>query len=208
MFEPKAPLSALIAAAFGLDILWPLFVLTGIEFVSVAPGNTAFTPLAFDSYPWSHSLALAIVWGGAGTGLTYGLMRNRRISLLAGAVVISHWFLDFVTHRPDLPLWPGGPKLGLGLWNSIPGTLVVEGGLFVAAIVMFVRASTARDSSGTWSLWTMVGLSSLIWATQPWSPPPPTPNAVAGVALTLVLLPVWGHWIDRHRRTLSIHTRP
>ncbi len=206
VLEPKAPLSALIAATFGLDLLWPLFLLTGIEVVSVAPGNTAFTPLAFDSYPWSHSLLLAVVWGGIGAALTYGLMQNRRIGFLVGAVIVTHWILDFATHRPDLPLWPGGPEVGLGLWNSIPATLTIEGGLLIAAVVVFVRAFAPRDNSGRWSFWTLVGLASLIWASQPWSPPPPTSNAVAGVVLTLWLLPLWGRWIDRHRQAPTPHT--
>ncbi len=123
--EPKVPLSALVAASFGLDLLWPLLVLGGIERVSVAPGNTAFTPLAFESYPWSHSLLLAAVWGMIAWVFAYLTTKSQRLSLLVGAVVVSHWVLDFVTHHPDLPLWPGGPKLGLGLWYSVPATILV-----------------------------------------------------------------------------------
>ena len=111
--EPKAPLPALVAASFGLDLLWPLLVLAGVETVTVSPGNTAFTPLAFESYPWSHSLLMAAVWGVVGFVLAYRNTKSQRVSLLVGAAVVSHWVLDFVTHRPDLPLWPGVQSSGL-----------------------------------------------------------------------------------------------
>lgn len=84
----------------------------------------------------------------------------------------------------------------------------IYGRVFETTVLVFVRASTPQDSSGRWSFWVLVGVAGLIWATQPGSPPPPTSNAVAGVALTLWLLPVWGRWIDRHRQSLPRHTRP
>ena len=197
--EPKAPLSALVAASFLLDLVWPFLVLVGLETVSVAPGSTAFTPLAFDSYPWSHSLLMAGVWGAIAGGLAYEASKSHRVALLVGTVVVSHWILDFATHRPDLPLWPGGPKVGLGLWNSIPATLVVEGGLFLAAITMYVRAFKPLDALGGWAFWTLVGLMSVVWVAQPWSPAPPSSNAVAAVALVVLIFPWWAGWIDRHR---------
>ena len=197
--EPKAPLAALVAASFGLDLLWPLLLLAGVETVSVAPGNTAFTPLAFESYPWSHSLFMATVWGVFAWVLAYRATKSQRVSLLVGAVVVSHWVLDFVTHRPDLPLWPGGPKLGLGLWNSVPATILLEGAVFLVAIVIYVRTQKPRDAVGKWAFWALVALTSVIWITQPWSPSPPGSNAVAAVALALWLFPWWASWIDRHR---------
>ena len=197
--EPRAPLASLVAASFGLDLLWPILVLSGVEKVSVDPGNTAFTPLAFDSYPWSHSLLMACIWGLIAAGITFGVCKVRRAALLVGAVVVSHWILDFVTHRPDLPLWPGGPGFGLGLWNSIPATLLVEGGFFIAAIFVFARTFEARSRSGRWAFWSLVGLTGAIWISQPWSPPPPSSSAVAFAGLAMLLLPWWAAWIDKHR---------
>ena len=197
--EPKAPLGALVAASFGLDLLWPLLLLTGLEVVQVAPGNTVFTPLAFESYPWSHSLLMALVWGVAGGGVTYVALKTPRVAALVGMVVVSHWVLDFVTHRPDLPLWPGGPKVGLGLWNSVPATFLLEGGFFLAAIAFYARTAKARDRTGRWALWTLVAFSGMVWVSQPWSPPAPSATAVAGAALAFWILPVWAHWIDRRR---------
>ncbi len=150
--EPRLSLGVLVAAAFGLDLLWPAFLLLGVEHVRVDPGNTAFTPLAFDSYPWSHSLAAALLWGAV-AAVAIGGLDGLRPRILIAAAVVSHWVLDFITHRPDLPLWPGGPQVGLGLWNSIPGTILVEGTLFIIAIEAYRRAFKARDRVGRWSFW-------------------------------------------------------
>lgn len=191
---PEAPLALLITAVFALDLLWPVFLLLGIERVRIEPGNTAFTPLAFDAYPWSHSLLLACVWGAL-----LGLV-PRRHRLLVGALVVSHWVLDLVTHRPDLPLWPGhSPLLGLGLWNSVAATLLVEGLLFAAAIFLYCRATRAKDWLGSLALWSLLLFQAVIWVAGPWSPPPPSAQAIAWVGLAGVLFVPWAAWIDRHR---------
>ena len=196
--EPRLSLGVLVAAAFGLDLLWPAFLLLGVEHVRVDPGNTVFTPLAFDSYPWSHSLAAALLWGAV-AAVAIGGLDSLRPRILIAAAVVSHWVLDFITHRPDLPLWPGGPQVGLGLWNSIPGTILVEGTLFVIAIVVYRRAFKARDRVGRWSFWGLIGLTTAIWISGPWSPPPPSASAIAVVGLAMWLLPLWALWIERHR---------
>jgi membrane-bound metal-dependent hydrolase YbcI (DUF457 family) len=197
--EPRAPLWALVAATMGVDLLWPLLLLTGLEVVRIDPGNTAFTPLAFDSYPWSHSLAMALVWSVLAGVAAYVAWRRRPVAWLIAAVVCSHWVLDFITHRPDLPLWPGGPRVGLGLWNSIPASLIVEGGLSAAAIWYYARGTRAADRVGRWALWALVALTGVIWVSQPWSPPPPSATAVGATGLALWLWPAWAAWIDRHR---------
>ena len=197
--EPRAPLGAYVAAAYGLDLLWPVLVLVGVERMRIDPGNTAFTALAFDHYPWSHSLLLAGVWGLLAGLLAARLTRNTRAGVCLGIVVVSHWVLDLIVHRPDLPLWPGGPKVGLGLWNSVPGTLVVEGLLFVGAVAIYSRATAPRDGTGRWAYVALLAFVGGIWATQPFSPPPPSVNAVAGTALALGLLPFWAQWAERHR---------
>jgi membrane-bound metal-dependent hydrolase YbcI (DUF457 family) len=198
--EPRAPLAALVAAAFGLDLLWPIFLLAGIEVVRVEPGNTAFTPLDFASYPWSHSLLMSLVWGAAAGALAARACRNRRVGLIIAAAVVSHWVLDVVTHRPDLPIWPGGPQVGLGLWNSIPATLVIEGAMFVAAIVLYTRAAPARDAVGRWAFGALMVLIGVVWATGPISTPPPNPTAIGAVGLVIAGLMVpWVMWIERHR---------
>jgi hypothetical protein len=196
---PRVPLAALVAAAFGLDLLWPVLLLLGLEVVRITPGITAFTPLDFVSYPWSHSLLMTLIWAALAGALAARVLASERAGVTIAVVVASHWVLDFVTHRPDLPLWPAGLKVGLGLWNSIPATIVVEGALLAFAITIFLRTSSARDRVGTWAFWGLIGFIGAIWLSGPWSPPPPGSRAIAFVGLALGLLVLWAHWIDRHR---------
>jgi hypothetical protein len=197
---PETSLGLLITAAYLVDLLWPICLLLGIEQVRIQPGNTAFTPLAFDSYPWTHSLAMGVVWALVLAGVSRVVFKaGGRAQLIIGLLVISHWILDFASHRPDLPLWPGSQKYGLGLWNSIPVTLSVEGALFVVGITEYLRATRAVDKIGTISFWVLVVFQLAIWVSQPWSPPPPTAAAIGYVGLAMWLFPLWAWWIDKHR---------
>ncbi|MEE2899939.1 MAG: hypothetical protein VX815_15875 [Gemmatimonadota bacterium] len=197
--EPEVPLGATVAAAFALDLVWPILLLAGVEVVRVSPGNTAFMNLAFEAYPWTHSLALVLGWSVLGALVAKKIFGSWRSGLVLGALVLSHWLLDVVTHRPDLPMWPGGPMVGLGLWNSIAGTIVVEAGLLAVGLWMYRSASESADRVGTVALWALVGVTSLLWVSQPWAPPPGSPNAVAWGALVLWIFPPWAVWIERHR---------
>jgi membrane-bound metal-dependent hydrolase YbcI (DUF457 family) len=197
--ERRVPLAAAVAATFALDLLWPMFLLAGVERVRIDPGNTAFTPLAFDHYPWSHSLAMAIAWGAVAAVAARRL--GARAAGVVCALVVSHWVLDLVTHRPDLPLWPGeSPMMGLGLWHSIGGTLIVEGAMLAAGAIVYARGTRPRDGVGRWAFWTGLLVLAAIWAAQPWSAPPPSVRAIAVVGLAGGgLLPLWAAWVARHR---------
>ena len=144
---PQTSLGTLIAAAVMLDLLWPVFVLLGWEQVRIEPGNTAFTPLNFISYPISHSLLAAIGWATLFALLYYAVKRYRAGAVLIWIGVVSHWLLDFVVHRPDLPLYPGGPRLGLGLWNSILATVIVEGLMYAAGVWIYLRVTERKMES-------------------------------------------------------------
>jgi membrane-bound metal-dependent hydrolase YbcI (DUF457 family) len=206
--EPRVPLWGLVAASFGIDLLWPLLLFAGIEVVRVDPGNTAFTPLDFDSYPWSHSLLMSLAWGAAAGAAACIMMKSARSALLIAAVVVSHWLLDFLTHMPDLPLWPGGPEVGLGLWNSIPATMIVEGGMLLSAIILYQRWTSPIDRVGRWAFWGLIALTGLLWASQPWAPPAPSSIAVATTGLFMWLLPFWAGWIERHRTAVGENALP
>jgi len=192
---PRANLGVALAATYWLDLVWPILVLLGVERVAVDPGNTAFTPLDFVHYPWTHSLAAALAWS-----VLFGLAcwkLGRRAALVMGLLVVSHWGLDALSHRPDLPLWPGSRTLiGLGLWNSVPGTLVVESALFAAGVAIYAK-SGARTGIGFWAL---IGFFVLAYLGAAFGPPPPSAGAVAASALALWVLPVWGWWSARPRR--------
>lgn len=197
---PRTSLGVLMAAPQFLDLLWPWFLLLGWEHVRIDPGNTAFTPLAFDSYPISHSLVMAIVWGVAFGGLYLLRTHNRIAAIWIAAAVVSHWVLDWITHRPDLPILPGdSTKVGLGLWNSVPATLIVESAMFAAGVWVYARATRARDGIGRVTFWIYVAVLALIYAGNVLGPPPPDTHSLAILALGVWLFPPWAAWFDRHR---------
>ena len=197
---PRTSLGTLFAAAQLPDVVWPWLVLGGAETVTIAPGDTAFTPLRFDSYPVSHSLATVALWGAA-FGTVHFWRRRRGIdAAVLALLVVSHWLLDFVSHRPDMPLWPGGPKLGLGLWNSVPATVVVELVLFTAGLWLCASATRPRDDVGRWGFAGLSGLLLLIAAGNVLGPPPPSVEAIGWIgAVGGLLFVALGAWVDRHR---------
>jgi membrane-bound metal-dependent hydrolase YbcI (DUF457 family) len=199
-YAPNASLGALMLAPMLLDVLWPVFVLAGIEHFRIEPGITAFTPFDFYDYPWSHSLLMAVVWSVlAGVGY-WVWRRDGRAAVVIAIGVVSHWVFDFIVHRPDLPLYPGGPKVGLGLWNSVTGTIVVEVALFAAGLAFYRASTRSRDRTGRIGLWSLVVILLVIYAANAASPaPPPNTNVVAGMALATLLFPLWAWWVDRHR---------
>jgi len=197
---PRTSLATLFAAAQLLDLVWPVLVLAGLETVRIDPGNTAFTPLDFTSYPWSHSALLAAGWAGL-FGAAYLLRTGDRAgAAVCAALVASHWLLDVASHRPDLPLYPGGPKEGLGLWGSVPWTLAVELTLFALGLALYLGATRARDAVGRWALVGLIAFLLVAYLGNVAGPPPPSPTAVAVVTLVgwAVILP-WAAWADRHR---------
>jgi membrane-bound metal-dependent hydrolase YbcI (DUF457 family) len=196
---PRASLGTLFMAAQFIDLLWPTLLLLGVERVRIAPGITAFTPLDFEHYPWTHSLLAVLNWGLLFGVVYFLIQRDRRTSLVLGLLVVSHWALDFLTHRPDLLLWPGSPRVGLGLWDSVAGSLAVELILFVFGILVYLRATTARDALGRWTLWGLVVFLLAIYSADRLSPPPPNVMAIAWVGHAQWLLVAWAYWIDRHR---------
>jgi len=196
---PRLSLAALFAAAQLADIIWPFLVALGIEQVRIDPGNTAFTPLDFVSYPYSHSLVFLCVWGVVFGLICAGIVHDRRMVLIAAVLVVSHWVLDWITHRPDMPLYPGSIKLGLGLWNSVPATIAVEVAMFAAGVWTYARATRARDASGRWAFAAFVGFLLVIYFVNIGSTPPGIAAIVAvGIAGTAMLV-LWAWWFDRHR---------
>jgi membrane-bound metal-dependent hydrolase YbcI (DUF457 family) len=197
---PRLSLGVLLAAPQLLDMLWPIFLLLGIERVRIDPGNMPFTPLAFDSYPWSHSLLMAVMWGGLFALCIFAFSRNGASALVVFALVTSHWVLDWVTHGPDMPLSPWSEtKVGLGLWNSVPATLAVEGALFAGGLALFARVTRPRDGTGRWAFVALVVFLLAAYLAAAFGPPPPDVRKLAYGSLALWLLPLWGWWIDRHR---------
>lgn len=202
---PSVSLGWHMAAVTALDLLWPFFLLAGIETVSIHAGATAFTPLAFDSYPWSHSLVMSIAWAALFWGLARWRGASKHAAMVLGILVVSHWVLDFISHAPDMPLWPGkSPRFGLALWDSIPATLVVEGLLWVAGIVVYLKLRRPTRWTGLLAFWSFVAVCTVMWVAGPWSPPPPSVRALAWFALIGWIVIPWSAWADRH----SVPRRP
>lgn len=196
---PRPSLGTLVLAAQLADGIWPVFVLLGIEKARIVPGITAAMPLDFVWYPYSHSLLFDIGWAVLLGGVYYAIRRDRRGAWWLGALVLSHWVLDVVSHRPDVPLWPGSPLMGLGLWNSLPATIVVEFVLFGAGAWLYGRLTRPRDAVGRWAWWTFVGVLAALFVASAIGSPPPSVTVFAWTGLAGWLFVLWGYWIERHR---------
>lgn len=173
---PKVSLGTLVLSAQFADLLWPILLLVGVEHVRIEPGLAAVSPLHFTDYPITHSLVGALGWSLLFALAYFFARRHPRGAWIVGAAVFSHWVLDLIVHRPDLPLAPGTlTRVGLGLWHSLPGTLIVEFGLYALGIAVYLRATSATDAVGRYALFALGG-----WLFVP-----------------------WGYWIDRHRRNVG-----
>lgn len=198
---PAASLGSLFLACQLADLVWPTLVLAGLERFEVRPGVTAVTPLDFVHYPYSHSLAALLLWGAA-FALVFKLVRRGSWTapVVLALLVLSHWVLDVITHRPDMPLTlTGSRRLGLGLWNSLPATLLIELALFLTGVAIYRRVTAPRDRTGSASLAGLVVFLLVIYGMNLFGPPPPNEAAVAWSAQAIWLLVAWGFWIDRHR---------
>lgn len=199
---PQVSLGTLFMSAQLADLIWPSLVLLGIERFEIRPGITAVTPLDFIHYPWSHSLVTLSLWAtvlGAGYLLKYP--GNTRAALVLAVLVLSHWVLDVLSHRPDMPVSLGGStRLGLGLWDSIPATMAVELTMFAAGLFLYRKATRAADRTGNIALWSLAGFLGIVYLANIFGPPPPSVTAVAWSAEAIWLLVAWGYWVDRHRR--------
>ena len=201
---PKISLGTLFLAAQFLDLLWPTFLLLGIERVRIVPGATVVTPLLFEHYPISHSL-LAVAGWGIVVATAYWVLRKDRIgAAILGLLVLSHWMLDAIVHQPDLPLFPGNsPLVGFNLWSSLPATLVIEVSIFLLGVWLYARATKPLDGHGKWGLRALVLFLLSIYAGNIFGAPPPNAKAIAWVGELQWLFVVCGYWLDNHRQAVS-----
>jgi hypothetical protein len=197
---PRTSLGTLVMAAQFADLLWPLFLLLGVERVIIAPGTTAVTPLDFISYPLSHSLLADLGWASFFAGIYKVVKHDSRGAVCLWFVVLSHWLLDALSHRPDLPLYPGSSTyVGLGLWNSRMGTILVESAIFVIGARLYAKATHPRDRIGSYAFRSFIALLYLFYLINIFGPPPPSEKALAFAALGMWLFVAWAYWVDCHR---------
>ena len=198
----KTSLGTLFLASQFVDLLWPILLILGIEKVEINPVNTGLTPLNFVYYPFSHSLLAAIVWAFIFGLIYYLIKKDLRSAIWCGLLVPSHWILDLIVHRPDLPLWPGhgSPMFGLGLWSSIYGTIIIEVGIFLVGVYLYSKTTEPKNKTGSISLWILVIFLLLVYFMNIFGPPPNSIDAIGYVGLSQFILIAWGYWIDKNRQ--------
>jgi hypothetical protein len=197
---PRMSLGTLLLAAQFVDLLWPTFLLFGLEYVEIQPGITRVTPLNFVFYPLSHSLTFGLVWALLFAAIYWLIRRYVTGALVAAGCVISHWLLDLIVHRPDLPLTlQNDVKVGLGLWSSLPATMILEFALFGFGLALYLRSTMAKDRKGTVGLWGLVHFLAGLYLANLFGPPPPSPLAIAWVGQAQWLIIFFAYWVDRHR---------
>lgn len=192
---PATSLGTLFLASVFIDLLWPVLLLAGIERARIDPALRGIGPLVFEHYPISHSLLMVGLWAALLGVACLLAARDRRGALIVAALVMSHWLLDAIVHRPDLALIPGGTaRIGLGLWNAPLASAIAELGLFCGGVLLYVRATPGQKR---WPLAVLCVLLLAIFAGDLLGPPPPSMAAVAWVGLAQWLLVAAGWWLDR-----------
>jgi len=196
--EPTVSLGTLFLSAQFLDLLWPTLLLLDVEHVSIEPGVSKLTPLAFTDYPISHSLLTVVGWSLLFGLVYYFITKKRSAALLVGGLVLSHWLLDVIVHIPDLPLYPGqSPKVGLGLWNSVPLTILIEGGIFVTGVVLYINTKKGQGQNVNMRFWSLIIFLVIIHIMNFIGPPPPSVAAIAWAGHFQWLFILWAWWADR-----------
>lgn len=203
-FAPGVSLGILFLACRLADLLWPNLVLLGVETLNVQPGATVMTPLDFSSYPYSHSLLASLLWGCLFASFYVALSRSGfRAAVIVASLVFSHWILDVLTHRPDMPITLGETtKIGVGLWNYPIVAIPIELLLFGIGVWFYTRCTEPLNRKGSIGLWSLVLFVLVVYVANVFGPPPPSPTAVAWSAQAMWLIIAWAFWIDRNRFTI------
>ena len=201
-FAPETSLGTLVLAAILMDVLVWAFVVVGLEHIAVKQGITVTNALDLYDYPISHSLIMSMVWGALMAGGYYTIRKYSQGALVIFAAVVSHWILDFVSHRPDMPFAPGVHRYyGLGLYNSRLGMLLVEGLLWAIGIVLYERTTRSRNRTGSWVLYVGVAILSWLWIASLSGAAPQVSMVKMGLIdiVFLGILVAWAFWVDKLR---------
>lgn len=118
----------------------------------------------------------------------------------AGSLCGSHWVLDLIVHRPDLPLFPDdSDKVGFGLWNYPLLAILIEAAIFITGLVLYLKTTRAKKKSGDWGLWLLVVLLVLNQVAGAVSPMPSSGHAIGWAAQYQWIFVLLGYWVDRGR---------
>jgi hypothetical protein len=207
--EPRISLGTGILAALFADLAWCVFLIAGIEHVRIRPGIGAAHYFDAVDIAWSHSLFMDVVWAGLFAAAYFARRRYARGAAVLFAAVLSHWLLDFVSHGPDMPLAPGVNRyFGWGLWNSVPATIVVEGGFWLLAVILYARATHPKGRAGFWAFWIVIAFLTLTWYNNLAGPPPNPRTMGIGSLIFFSGIVAWGYWMDRQRVLASMPVPP
>lgn len=204
--SPKSPrLGALFVAAQLVDIAFFSFLILGIEKMRMLPGATVMNAMDLYDMPWTHSLAGAIGWGILLAVAVKALGGSWTAGAIGGAVVVSHWLIDLLVHRPDLTLAGSPPKLGFGLWNHPSIEIPLELAFAFGGLWFFVSRTRATGAAGKWSPWAlaigMTVLQAINWTTPQPTEAGPAPASTGWLGLFAYgVLAVLAWWVARTRR--------
>jgi hypothetical protein len=193
--DPKISFGTLVVASMLPDLLWPIFSMMGIEYVAGGTGENNL------DIAISHSLLTVSLWGALFAGAYFLRRRYTRGMWVLFAAVLSHWFLDSVSHSHAIA--PGvQTRFGFWLWNYFSATILIEGGFWLLAIALFVRATHPSKRTGVYAFWPVIVFLTFIWVTNIRTGPPP-PQAVIGSLIFFLLLVGWAYWMNRVRPPTS-----
>lgn len=210
--EPRLSLGTLFLAVGLVDFAWGVFLLIGWEQARINPGLTPVNSIEFLSYPISHSLLAGVLWAALAGAVTYSwpTRDTSRHHWLKAAIValavLSHWFLDLIVHLPDLPLsGDTSHKYGMGLWRSLPLTLLVEGAVFFGGFAVYVQWRARGNNPGRlWRAWALAGLLVVLYAASILGPPPTNMKMIGVVDIIgTVLLVTMAMWVDRRDKRVE-----
>ena len=203
--EPRISLGTALLAALLADLLFCTLSIAGIEHAGFLSGVATNRFFGYN-IGYSHSLLMDVMWAALFAAAYLLRRRFPRGAWILFAAVLSHWLLDAVSHRPDMPLAPGAPiALGLGLRNSPLATLLVEGGFWLLAIVLYARAMHPKNRTGIYAFWIGVGLLTFFGAANVLSTKPPPSAVQAGIASLIYfsLVVAWAYWMNRLRVSIQ-----
>ncbi len=182
------PLWLLFVAAQAVDILWAILVLVGVESIRIVPGFTASVPIDFEFIGYSHSLLAVFVWACVAFVAMKSFeapLGSNRAALLVALAVLSHWPLDLIVHRPDLPLYDVEYRMGMGLWDYPVASFLVETGLLLAGLACYLRSTRPVVRGGRYGMPVLVAAMLLIQLSLTLGPAIRSPALVALGALAL-----------------------
>jgi hypothetical protein len=185
------------------DLLYAVLMAVGVEQARSDAGGTPFMPFFVPRFPISHSLVGVLASAVAFALVYFALRRDLAAAVVLAVGVASHWLLDWINQPPNLQIVPGGPKVGLGLWNSVGWTAALELAVFFGGLALYLRATRANDRIGRVAIWVLAALLVLPYLTALALPPVPHLRILTALCVSPFLVVPLGYWIDRHRQPVA-----